>query len=166
MKKDNLGTIKTLGYLGIFVLLLFIILPPLFRLVFEDEEQNIGTEEKTKLVMNLSCSKEEDFVEYKLKTSINTNYIDSVIHDSIFTYEVEVVDSAIAGGIEIEEYEALKKINNVDFEDVGNKHIIRIDYSKFDYSNEPLLTDHRNVIADQMLHYTDKSFECKTMRVE
>lgn len=165
MKKSNLGTMKLLGYLGIFVLLLFIVLPPLFRVVFDEEEME-GNKEEEKLVMNLACSRTEDFVEYKLKTSINTNYVDSVIHDSTFTYEVEIVDSAIAGGITLEEYESLKKINNVDFEDIGDKHVIKIDYSKFDYGNEPLLAEHRNLIADQMLKYTDNSFECKTTRVE
>lgn len=162
---NDTGGIKILCYLGIFVLLLFIILPPLFRVLFPETEE-IKTEEK-KLIMNLSCSKTEDFVEYKLKTTINTNYIEGVINDSTFTYELEIVDNMMtAEGISIEEYDNLKKVSNVDFEESNNKYILKIDYSKFDYSNEPLLTNHKKVIAEQLATYSEDAFECKTTRVQ
>lgn len=167
MKKSNMDikTIKTLGYLGIFILLIFIILPPLFRTFFPEEDQAI--DEEKKLIMNLTCTKTEDFVEYKIITTINTNYVDSVINDSTFTYDIETSDSIFApDNISIEEYENLKKLSNVDFEENKNKYILKIDYAKFDYSNEPLLSEHKKVIAEQMVTYTNDSFECKTARVQ
>jgi len=114
---NDSGASKLLCYLGIFILLLFIILPPLFRVLFPVEEEIEEEKEKT-IVMNLTCEKTEDFVEYKLKTTINSNYADSMITDSVFKYEIEIVDSIMdSDAIEIEEYENLKKINNVDFEE-------------------------------------------------
>lgn len=158
------GVTKLLCYLGIFVLLLFIVLPPLFRFLFPVEETK---EEPKKLIMNLYCTKQEDFVEYKLKTTINTNYVDGNINDSVFTYEIEIVDEMLLEeGIEIEEYESLKRVNNIDFEEDDNKYIIKIDYSKFNYTNEPLLENHRKVINDQMYTYSENNFECKTTRVQ
>lgn len=159
---DNNGSIKMVGYLGIFILLLFIILPPLFRVLFpEDENKDV---EKEKLVMNLTCTKDEDFVEYKLKTTISTNYVDSKISDSTFTYEISASDSYFSSGISIEEYESLKKVSNVDFTENNNKYILKIDYDKFDYSNEELLKNHSKVISEQMAIYSDDSFECTTTR--
>ena len=162
--KIDLGTLKVLGYLGIFILLIFIILPPLFRVLFPEEDT---TNEKQQLIVNLSCSKTEDFVEYKLNTKINTNYVDGVITDSTFTYEIDIVDDMITlDGIMIEEYEALKKVNNIDFEEIENKYILKIDYNKFDYSNEELLNSHRGVISSQMEIYSNNAYECKTTRVQ
>lgn len=162
--KIDLGTLKVLGYLGIFILLIFIILPPLFRVLFPEEE-NIT--EKQQLIVNLTCSKTEDFVEYKLNTTINTNYVDGAINDSTFTYEVEIVDDMLAlDGIVIEEYDALKKVSNIDFEENQNKYILKIDYKKFDYSNEPLLSSHRKIISEQMETYSNSAYECRTTRVQ
>lgn len=162
MNDNNNGSIKMVGYLGIFILLLFIILPPLFRVLFPEEENT--NVEKEKLVMNLTCTKDEDFVEYKLKTTISTNYVDSKISNSTFTYEVSANDSYFSSGVSIEEYESLKKIPNVDFSDKDNKHIIKIDYDKFNYSNEEILKDHSKVISEQMAIYSDDSFECTTAK--
>lgn len=159
---DNNSSIKMVGYLGIFILLLFIILPPLFRVLFpKDENKDV---EKEKLVMNLTCTKDEDFVEYKLKTIISTNYVDSKISDSTFTYEISASDSYFSSGISIAEYESLKKVSNVDFTENNNKYILKIDYDKFDYSNEELLKNHSKVISEQMAIYSDDSFECTTTR--
>lgn len=161
---SDTGATKLICYLGIFILLLFIILPPLFRVLFPEEEV---VEEEKKLMMNLTCSKTEDFIEYKLKTVINTNYIEDAINDSTFTYEIEIVDDILSiDGIEIPEYESLKKVSNVDFDEKSNKYILKIDYSKFDYSNEPLLENHRHAISTQMVTYTEDSFECKTTRIQ
>ena len=47
MSKNDASTTKTLCYLGIFILLLFIILPPLFRVLFpleRSEERRVGKE--------------------------------------------------------------------------------------------------------------------------
>lgn len=159
---DNNSSIKMVGYLGIFILLLFIILPPLFRVLFPKDENKDA--EKEKLVMNLTCTKDEDFVEYKLKTIISTNYVDSKISDSTFTYEISASDSYFSSGISIAEYESLKKVSNVDFTENNNKYILKIDYDKFDYSNEELLKNHSKVISEQMAIYSDDSFECTTTR--
>lgn len=155
---------KVLCYLGIFILLVFIVLPPLFRVLFPEEE-NVE-EEQEQLIMNLNCVRTENFIEYKLKTTINTNYIDSAINNSTFTYEIEIVDNMMNEGIIIEEYESLKRISNVDFDESSNTYILKIDYSKFDYSNEPLLDEHRKVISEQLATYTQDSFECKTTKVQ
>ena len=160
---DN-GSTKILCYLGIFFLLLFIVLPPLFRVLFPEEETS--GEEKKKLIMNLSCERTEDFVEYKIKTTVNTNYIEGEINDSVFTYEVISSDDFFADGVEIEEYEALKKVSNVDFEEKDNKYILTINYGKFDYSNEPLLQEHRMMISSQLAKYTEDHFECSTTKVQ
>lgn len=160
---DN-GSIKILCYLGIFFLLLFIVLPPLFRVLFPEEEGPVV--EKEKLIMNLTCVKTEDFVEYKLKTTINTNYVEGEINDSKFTYEVISSDNFFADGVEIEEYESLKKVSNVDFEEEDNKYILTIDYSKFNYSNEPLLQEHKMMISSQLQKYTEDHFECSTTKVQ
>jgi len=167
MKKNSndTGATKLLCYLGIFVLLLFIVLPPLFRVLFPEEEEM--KKEETKLIMNLNCVRTDDFVEYKVKTTINTNYIEGAINDSTFTYEIEIVDDMMTNdSIEIEEYEALKKVSNVDFEENGKKYILKIDYSKFNYSNEPLLQKHRSSINEQMFTYSEDHFECETTKVQ
>ncbi|MBQ7136400.1 MAG: hypothetical protein IJO43_00285 [Bacilli bacterium] len=159
---NDSGATKLLCYLGIFILLLFIILPPLFRVLFPVEEEI--EEEKKQVIMNLTCEKTEDFVEYKVKTTINTNYVDGVINDSVFKYEIEIVEEFMENDdIEIEEYETLKRINNVDFEEEENLYTLKIDYKKFGYNDEPLLDEHRKNISDQMRFYTEEEhFECKT----
>ena len=68
--------------------------------------------------------------------------------------------------VEIEEYEALKKVRNVDFEEKDNKYILTINYGKFDYSNEPLLQEHRMMISSQLAKYTEDHFECSTTKVQ
>ena len=164
-KNNNEGLIKLLCYLGIFVLLLFIILPPLFRMVFPEEE--IINEEPKKLIMNLTCVKTDDFMDYKIKTTINTNYVENEISNSIFTYEVEYMDSIFSDEeIIIEEYETLKRLNNVDFNEEGNKYTLSIDYVNFDYSNEESLANHRMMIASQMQYYTQEHFECRTSKIQ
>lgn len=160
---DN-SSIKVLCYLGIFILLLFIVLPPLFRVLFPDEEGPVV--EKEKLIMNLTCSKVEDFIEYKIKTTINTNYVEGEINDSKFTYEVISSDDFFDDEVEIEEYEALKKVSNVDFEEEDNKYILTVDYSKFHYNNEPLLQEHKMMISAQFQKYTEDHFECLTTKVQ
>jgi hypothetical protein len=159
---DN-GSIKVLGYLGIFFLLLFMILPPLFRVLFPEEEPVV---EKEKLIMNLTCIKTEEFEDYKVKITINTNYVDGEIHDSKFNYEVISNDEFFDGRVKIEEYDALKKVSNVDFEEKDNKYILTINYSKFDYSNEPLLQEHNMMISQQSKKYSDNNFECSTEKVQ
>ena len=162
---SNTGDIKILCYLGIFILLIFIVLPPLFRVLFPEEE--VVKEEEDKLIMNLYCEKEENFVEYKIKTTINTNYVESIIDTSTFTYEIEILDNMYdISNVEIEEYEAIKKISNVDFSEENNKYVLNINYTKFDYSNEPLLMEHKNIIQEQLAIYTQNNFECKTTKVQ
>lgn len=163
MKKNNESSIKLLCYMGIFVLLLFIVLPPLFRVMFP-EDLNPGGE-KPKLVMNLNCVKTENFVEYEIKSTINTNYVEGVISDSTFTYDLKFNDELFEEDVEIEEYETLKMISNVDFEEEKNKYILRINYEKFDYSNEPLLSNHKMIISEQLEKYTNDHYECKTTKV-
>lgn len=164
-QSKNEGLIKLLGYLGIFILLMFIILPPLFRLVFPEELEFI--EEEKKLIMNLNCVRTENFIEYKLITTIDTNYIDSKISKSTFTYEVEYIDGIFSGEeIIVEEYETLKRVNNIDFNESDNKYVLSIDYDRFDYTNEPLLLEHQKLIATQLSHYTNDYFECKTTRIQ
>lgn len=164
-KKDNEGLIKLLCYLGIFVLLLFIILPPLFRMVFPEEEHQ--DEEQQKLIMNLTCVKIEDFIDYKIKTTINTNYIEERISNSIFTYEIEYMDDIFGSeDIIIEEYETLKRVNNVDFDEDGNKYTLTIDYVNFDYSNEAALINHKMMIGDQLSFYGSQQYECNTSKVQ
>ena len=167
MKKSmNLNDLKVICYLGIFILLLFIILPPLFRVLFPKEEEDVK-EEENKLVTNLSCEKTQDFVEYKLKTIIKTNYIDGNIDNSKFTYEIEFVEDFLEEDeIEIDEYDDLKKVSNVDFEEKDNVYILTINYSKFDYSNEPLLENHMKTITEQMKIYSDEDFECEISKLE
>jgi len=165
-KKNSDGLIKSLCYLGIFVLLIFIILPPLFRVVFEEETEIKENEEK-KLIMNLSCVKTEDFMDYKIKTMINTNYIDNKISDSVFTYEIEYADSIFSDEeVIIEEYETLKRVNNVDFYEKDNRYTISINYTDFDYTSEDALLNHQKMIADQMYYYTEMHFECETTRIQ
>ena len=164
--KNNEGLIKLLCYLGIFVLLMFIILPPLFRLLFPYEENNLE-EEKKEMIMNLNCVKTENFVEYELKTTIDTNYIENKINDSTFTYEIDFIDGIFGDDeIIIEEYESLKRIDNVDFIEENNKYILKINYHNFDYSNEALLLNHQQVIAQQLAYYSNEHFECKTTRIQ
>lgn len=167
MKKDGSG-IKILCYLGIFVLLIFIVLPPLFRVLFPEEEEVVTpNEEETQTIMRLTCTNEEDFVDYKLNTTINTNYVDDKISTSTFTYQINIVNNALQPeGILIEEYENLKKLDNVDFEEEGTTYTLNINYEQFDYSNEPLLENHRKVIVDQMVIYSDNGFECETTKVQ
>ena len=83
---NDSGATKLLCYLGIFILLLFIILPPLFRVLFFVQEEI--EEEKKQVIMNLTCEKTDDFVEYKVKTTINTNYVEGAINNSLFQYEI------------------------------------------------------------------------------
>lgn len=164
-KKNNEGLIKMLCYLGIFVLLLFIVLPPLFRMLFPEEE--IIDEEPEKVIMNLNCEKIENNTDYKIKRTINTTYVENKITNSTFTYELEYADSIFNGEeIIIEEYETLKRINNVDFNEEGNKYTISIDYVNFDYSNEDALVNHKKMILDQLQYYTQQLFECNTSRIQ
>lgn len=164
-KKDNEGLIKLLCYLGIFVLLLFIVLPPIFWIVFPEDE--IHGEEHKKSIINLTCVKNDDFIDYKIKTTINTNYIEEKISNSIFTYEIEYMDDIFKDDdIIIEEYETLKRVNNVDFNEYDNKYTLSIDYINFDYSNEQALMNHKMMVADQMIFYSEEHFECNTTKVQ
>ena len=167
-KKNNEDLIKMLCYLGIFVLLLFIVLPPLFRVIFPEEEKALQEEtEQKKTIMNLTCVKTEDFVEYQIKTTISTNYIEEKISNSTFIYEVEYMDEIFnSDDILIEEYERLKGIDNVDFYEEDNKYTLNIDYIAFDYSNEQLLTSHKMIIVNQMNFYSNDNFECNTRKVQ
>jgi len=161
---SDTGVTKLFCYLGIFFLMLFIVLPPLFRVLFPEEEpQEI---EKDKLIMNLTCVKTEDFSRYKLKTTIDTNYVEGEINDSKFTYEVITSDESFNDKVKIEDYDALKKVSNVDFNEEENKYILIIDYSKFDYSDEPLLQEHNMMISQQSEKYIENNFECLTKKVQ
>ncbi len=164
--KDDAGSIKILCYLGIFILLLFIILPPLFRVIFKEEEPS-SPQPSLPTIMNLSCNKTEDFVDYKILTNIDANYYEEKIHDATFRYEVQSVEGALPEDtILLEEYEQFKLINNVDFEENGNVYIIKIDYSKNDFSNVSSLSNHQKVIAEQLDYYTNNAFQCTTTRVQ
>ena len=149
-------------------MLIFIVLPPLFRVLFPEEEEVVTPNEEQKpTIMRLTCSKEEDFVDYKLNTTINTDYVDDKISTSTFTYQVNIVDNSLQPeGILIEEYENLKKLDNVDFSEEETTYTLNINYDQFDYSNEPLLENHRKVIVDQMVVYSDNGFECETTKIQ
>jgi len=164
-KKNNEGLIKLLCYLGIFVLLLFIVLPPLFWNLFPEEVENKEEEEQKKIVMNLSCTKTEDYFDYKIMKTISTNYIEERITKSMFTYEVEHSDEIFeSDDILIEEYETFKKLANVDFAVDDNLYVISIDYVNFDYNNVEELLNHRKKLGEQLNYYTEKGYECKTSR--
>lgn len=165
-KKNNDGVIKLLCYLGIFVLLIFIVLPPLFWNLFPEEE-NKTIDEPKKSIMNLNCVKKEDFVDYKIKTTIDTNYVEEKISNSTFTYEIEYTNELFnSEDIIIEEYETLKRLNNVDFKEEGNKRIVSIDYNNFDYSKEETLLPHQKLIVEQFTYYASEHFECKTTKIQ
>ena len=106
MSKTDASTTKTLCYFGIFILLLFIVLPPLFRVLFPEEEQK--PDEIKKTIMNLTCVKDDDFIEYKLKTTISTNYVDGVINDDYridyMRKHIEEMKKAVEEGVDCRGY--------------------------------------------------------------
>ena len=153
MKGDS-SSYQMLCYLGIFLLLLFIVLPPLFRIIFPREETSENND-NLPLIMNLTCNKEEDFGDYQLKTKIESNYYEDKIHDTTFTYEI--IDVSGAG---------LRSIENVKSSENENIYTLKIDYANNDYSNEELLADHQHVIAEQLRYYTDNSFTCNTAKIQ
>ncbi len=165
MKGDS-SSYQMLCYLGIFLLLLFIVLPPLFRIIFPREETSENND-NLPLIMNLTCNKEEDFGDYQLKTKIESNYYEDKIHDTTFTYEIiDVSGAGSVGDITIDEYDALRAIENVKSSENENIYTLKIDYANNDYSNEELLADHQHVIAEQLRYYTDNSFTCNTAKIQ
>jgi len=162
--KNNENLIKMLCYMGIFILAIFIILPPLFRLVFPEEEKE---EEVEEVIVNLNCVRIEDFIEYELMTTIDTNYINGIVSESTFTYEIEYIEEIFGDeAIIIEEYEALKSVGNVDFVEEENVYTLKINYDNFDYSEEELLLQHQQTITQQLEYYTNNFFECETTSVQ
>ncbi len=168
--KNDTGNYKVLCYLGIFILLLFIILPPLFRVLFPAEEEVINNEEENlPLIMKLSCTKDDDYTDYMITTSIETNYHEEKIHDATIKYEIKSIGGALPEEqIRIEDYENLKKVDNVYFEEDtdNNTYILKIDFDKFDYSDEELLLNYKNVLAEQYDYYTSNQYTCTTSRVQ
>ena len=115
--------------------------------------------------MNLSCTKVDDYFDYKIMKTISTNYIEERITKSMFTYEVEHSDEIFeSDDILIEEYETFKKLANVDFAEDDNLYVISIDYVNFDYNNVEELLNHRKKLGEQLNYYTEKGYECKTSR--
>lgn len=160
--KNNEGLIKLLCYVGICVLLIFIICPPLFRVLFPEEKQIEVEEEQKEIVKKLNCVKTESFAEYELKTTINSIYTGEKISQSNFVYEIKFNNEEIMNDeIIIDEYEKLKRVSNVDFTETDNKYVLNINYELFDYTNEVLLIHHRGEINNQFIRYVNNLFECK-----
>lgn len=173
-RNNNEGIIKLLCYVGIFVLLLFIVLPPLFRVVFPEEElnNNPGEEEKGTIYLNLLCVKKEDMFDYEIVTTINSDYVmkegeTAKISNSTITYKINFSDEIFNNDqVIIPEYEKLKKIDNVDFDfnKSLNTYTLKINYKDFNYNNEELLKNHQLEISEQVRYYSSEHFECNTSR--
>ena len=162
--KNNEELIKVLCYLGIFILTLLIVLPPLFRVLFPEDGVTL---EEVQSVVDLVCIKTDDFVDYAITTTIDSTYSDSEINTATFTYEIEY-DYALFEGEEviIEEYEALKAIGGVEYDEGADSYTLYFDYASVDYSSEELLLDHQQLLSDQLQYYTDQGFECETTEYE
>ena len=162
--KNDTGTIRMLCYLGILVLLIFIIIPPLFRVLYPKEE--VIEEEPLPIIMNLACSKTDDFGDYQLTNTITTNYYDDTIHDSVFSYIINENESGLPEGVVIEEYEALKNIPNVIANENGNTYTLSFDFYNYNYGDEELLANHIGVLAVQRDYYSQNGFECTVNQVQ
>ncbi len=163
--KNDTGTIRMLCYLGILVLLIFIIIPPLFRVLYPKEE--VIEEEPLPIIMNLACSKTDDFGDYQLTNTITTNYYDDTIHDSVFSYIINENESGLPSeGVVIEEYEALKNIPNVIANENGNTYTLSFDFYNYNYGDEELLANHIGVLAVQRDYYSQNGFECTVNQVQ
>lgn len=155
-----------LGYIAITILLLFIIVPPLFRVLFpkEDEIINSSLEEVT-VLMNLECKKTDNLDGYNVEYRVLNNYKNSVITNSILTYSIEYLDDELPN-VTIDEYEKLKRVENIDYEENDNVYVLTINYSNFDFSKEELLLDKQKMMAEQLSLYESEDFVCDTKEVK
>ncbi len=78
MKNIEIKPILTV--IGIFVMLLFILLPPMFRVIFKEE---IKEEETPQEISSLQCNKEE--------ISITTNYLNNNITSLVINISTEQI---------------------------------------------------------------------------
>lgn len=164
MKKENKSS-NLLAYLGIFILFLFIALPPALR-VFIPKEENTTDPDINVVKMQLTCTKVSRKIEYNINEKIITTYRDGAISTSTFIYDVEIKEEGMTiSGIEIDEFNELRKIPGVISKQEGNTYTINIDYQNNDYSSEEILKNHSNTIQEQMTYYTTEDrYTCITER--
>lgn len=154
--KQDTGLVKVLCYLGIFVLALFIVLPPFFRFLFGEEKT---TEEPKVEYSMLICKKTKDFVEYKIEHTIDSRYKNGEIINSTFTYEIDLIDLALEQEIIPDEYSSFSKINNASYNRNANVYTVKFNYDDFDYNSE-LLTVHTKNINEQNSFYSSSGYKC------
>jgi len=154
--KQDTGLVKVLCYLGIFVLALFIVLPPFFRFLFGEEKTAEPLRDEYSMLV---CEKTEDFTEYKIDYTIDSRYKNGEIINSTFTYEIELIDLGLEHEITLDEYSSFAEINNVSYNRNENIYTAKFNYDKFDYDSE-LLTVHRKNINEQNSFYSSNGYKC------
>lgn len=162
MKKESSSNL--LAYLGIFVLLLFIILPPLLRVLVPKEEENTPTPINP-VIMKLTCTKNEAKLNYDISRTVESIYESGDLTKTVFTYEVTFGDEELTmDDVVLDDYSSFKKISGADVETSGNKYTVTFNYATNDYSNNKLLSNHRQVLSDQLNYYSEEDYNCTTER--
>ena len=152
-----------LAYLGIFILLIFIVVPPVLR-VFVPKENEI-TSVANKVVMKLSCSRTESTPEYSLTRNIDSKYEDGVLVETLFTYSVTFTENLFTmDSITIDDYETLKKIPNSITTEDKTQYTVKFDYVSNDYSNNKDLANHSKLLSEQLKYYAEENYICTTAR--
>jgi len=162
MKREESSNL--LAYLGIFVLLLFIILPPLLRVVVPKNEKKEPVNTNP-VIMGLACTKNDSELNYSILRTIESTYNNGELTKTIFTYDVSFGDDELTmKDITISDFLSLKKISGADVKERANKYIVTFNYTVSNYSNNKVLENHRKKLSDQLNYYSTEGYNCTTAK--
>lgn len=165
-QKKTMDRTTLLSYIGIGVLSILIIIPPMFRIVFA---KPVEIEKKKEMVrITLSCHKNELGSDYLFTRTINNIYEDNVIKDSTFIFEV----SQRPGSQKIPTINEIDAPDLKEFENINNENVIKtsteakksfqFDYRKNSFNEINILTEHKKVIQAQISLYRTEEYSCDT----
>lgn len=158
LEKD---AVTVLGFIGIFLLLVLIFVPPLFRFLFNDDV----TGANTIVVERLSCEKTEKFDNYDMTTVIDTVYTNKKVSKITFNYNVVFTKSGVSGSdVYIENYEMLKQITNAEVKDEFNNYKVIFDFTKHNFSNNSFLSKYNSSMSEQKIFYSNNGFKCNVLK--
>lgn len=155
-----------LCYVGMFVLFILIFIPPIFRVVFYDPNEEIH--EYTVVYINLRCRKAYFRGGLRVDNNIESNYKDSALTD----LKIEYVLSDELGDNNIEEINQLEELSrnnpNIQKQVSGNTYTYFFDYSKYpDFRTEEFLKNYSRPLGHQLKIYREEQkYTCESQSRE
>lgn len=150
------------GFIGIFILLLLIIAPPVLRVLFNNETVDNSNKVLADVYEKLVCNRQDNFSNYNLNRTVTTIYKNNKITKINFVYIVN--NKSNISNVYIDEYSILKQVYNAEVKEANNHYEVTLDYENNSYYDDEFLKKYSNGLSLQKEYYISNNYLCNMVK--